>query len=147
MKNLAIAVLLLFGVVTAFSCKKTNQSPTPVTVMGRWSLVSDSTYLVYAGYTPNVYFYTGVAADFYNFELNGKLSMHEQNFTTDTADYVLSSANKLAIGYYGKSNKSSAVNSNYTITTLTAHKMVLIDGPYSTTDAPGYAGQVLIFSR
>jgi hypothetical protein len=147
MKNLVTAVLLLFGAVTVFSCKKTHQTPAPVTFMGRWSVVSDSTYLVYTGYTPNIEFYTGTSADFYNFEPNGKLSMHEQNFTTDTADYVLSSANKIAIGYYGKSNSSSAVNSNYTITTLTAHKMVLTDGPYPTGDAPGYAGQVLIFSR
>jgi hypothetical protein len=146
LKNFIAISSVFFAVTTLFSCKK--ESGAKPTVLGRWNLVSDSTYTQNSGASPVGTFYVGTQADYYNFLPDGRLSWREKSFGTDSAKYTIGAVSTVAINYFPNADPNYViVAANYSITLLTAHKMVLTNGPLPTTGTSGYTGEIMTFSR
>jgi hypothetical protein len=137
MKNLVLISLLLLISSIIFSCKKSNEKPATVSIVGNWHLVIDSGY-VDAGNVPREWHtYKGTAADHYNFQPGGKLTWYENNAGSDSSTYRLVSRDTVAITYLpkGNPNDSGDVTQGYVITALTSDKMVLVlDGGPEVAD-------------
>lgn len=146
MKNLIAISSLFLAALTLFSCKKESQANP--TVLGRWNLVSDSTYTQNPGASPIGTFYVGTQTDYYNFQPDGKLSWREKSSGTDSSKYTIDAANSVTFNYFPTVDPNFVnVTFNYSITLLTNHKMVLTNGPLPVAGASGYQGEIMTFSR
>jgi len=121
---------------TLISCKKLNETAgtSGTEIIGRWRLVSDSTYSSFQTTGPAIIStnnYNGAAGDYYDFKTGGQLSIRRGSFSTDTASYSLEANNKINILltphpctgnciYFA--NDGAGV---FDITTLTAYRLVL----------------------
>ncbi len=108
MHNKIIILLLIFSSFSAFSCKKgsgsipdfNNKKDSATLLAVRWSLAKDSVtnigdYFFDGGYPiPGVY--NGAPGDFYDFKIDGTLSIYENSFPFTTS-YKLCTNNKLLL--------------------------------------------------
>ena len=112
-----------------YSCKKSDVTLQP-TIVGKWNLVSDSTYSFLAAGgtpTPTSHKYTGTPADYYNFTSTGKVYINNNGrIGLDTANYQFTSANMVKIYYqFPTYQQPYVINGVFTITTLTAHSLIM----------------------
>jgi len=152
MKNLFLIPAFLFISLAIISCKKPGDAPAgPVTIIGRWNLISDSAYIQV--WFPlqdgsSAYKYIGVSMDYYDFEANGKFSWYEQNSGLDTASYDLITSNKIYINWYSRaaySPNGPDPGQTFNITTLTAHSLILNSGPLPLPE--GVDTEIITLSR
>jgi hypothetical protein len=155
MKSLIAILFILFGVLVIISCKKPPEAPkgkSAPSIIGHWSLVSDSIYLVILA-TPIIDTlqskYSGVPTDYYNFAPDGKLYTNEGTYGLDTATYtIITSGSKLSIDYTVSNRIHAAYgwwnSSVFTVITLTDHalKLSVEDFP-----APFVRGNVINLAR
>jgi hypothetical protein len=146
MKNLVAILLTCLGASALISCKKTQNASNP-SIIGRWNLISDSTYLPLNGST-RTNKYVGVSTDYYDFEAGGKLSLKEGSISIDTASYSLISDNQIYISH--SSNPTPCLCAfdfevgTFKISALTDRMLTISQG---TTTPDGPLGEVIIFSR
>jgi hypothetical protein len=143
MKKLVPYSIMLFFAFVIISCKKTQVAPH--SIVGRWSLVSDSAKFQYD--SPSVYI--GKPADYYDFEANGTVSWYENGMGSDSGFYTLNGSAKVTLSYFPKSSTSYSVDTitPFVITSLTAHSMVLTCGPYPTSGTLGEITEIMTLSR
>jgi hypothetical protein len=153
MRNLVVVLFAGLVVCAVVSCKKSNDTMkvdnTKGTLLGRWNLVSDSSYIQFAMPGIDTFYirkYIGVPGDYYNFETGGKLSVREGTFSIDTASYTLdTAANKLVIAYCHNCVQFLNDGAGYfTIKTLTAHTLVFYNSGFYPE---GAVSETMIFSR
>src|ERR1700759_3478554 len=99
MKNLIkITAFVLIGGLF-FACKKSGTKPTVPTIVGKWRILIDSSY-VDGGNVPREWHeYHGTSADFYDFQSDGKLSYYENGAGYDSSSYVVNPNGQVAINY------------------------------------------------
>lgn len=112
-----------------------------VSIIGRWSLVNDSTYSIFQVGDGPVYVshhnYTGAPGDYYDFGVNGQLSIRHGSFSTDTAGYTLITGDKINIVYTPNTCKTGCTmylnvgEGMFTITSLTTSQLELGSLVYS----------------
>jgi len=143
MKNLAVFALFLLFALAISSCKKSSVKPALVSIVGNWKLVSDSGYVDGGNVPPEPHTYKGTASDHYNFQPGGKLLWYENDGGSDSATYTLRSRDTVTIAYLPKSdpNYTQDAVATYTITILTADKMVLV------LDGGPIVEDIMTFSR
>ena len=120
--TISLAVLIISAII---SCRKNIA----VTIVGKWSLVNDSTFLagtpILQGGSLN---YIGIATDYYDFNSNGDLYIKKGN-ASDTAKYSVTSNNQVKFVYYSLNGttfgSNGAIAGPYTITTHTEHNLTL----------------------
>lgn len=144
MKNIIPASLILIIALALYSCGKGSDN-TPVTILGNWSIVSDSTYNTGIGAygPPSTSKYTGTAADHYNFTSGGNLTIHEGDIMAGTATYTITNdtitkLKRLNIKFSSLTYDGSTVSNaskSFDIKSLDSHNMIL----YSALLSPGGA--------
>jgi hypothetical protein len=88
MKSLVNFLLLAFAlVIFQFSCTKSNN--TPQSIMGKWNIKIDSSYVGVASNNHKIV-YIGQSGDYFNFSSDGHVYIKE-NSILDTLIYALSS--------------------------------------------------------
>lgn len=100
MKNqmLLLSILFLLAGLSIGSCKKIADQP--VTIVGKWSIITDSTYTQLGCCTQHRTFYSGHYGDYFDFLTNGKLNTKEGT-NLNSVDYKLTSDTSIVIGPYG----------------------------------------------
>ena len=103
----------LIAIVAFFltSCKK-DSADSNATILGKWNIVTDSTYATVGCCYEYKKFYAGKPNDYFDFRNDGKLYIKE-NTTLDTANYQLTANSKIFI--------SGKILTTFRITDLTAH--------------------------
>ena len=146
MKKLTpFAVLLLVVIV---SCKKTQVKPSSPGFTGRWSLVKDSSIFEPSGSQPENSIYAGNPADYFDFRANGMMQWSEKAMGSDSGSYAMHAGNIVSLSYFPKSSPyySDDTTVPFTITSLTAHEMILTDSP--TPSSGGIIiGEIITLSR
>jgi hypothetical protein len=92
MKNIVPSVFVLVIALALFSCGKSSTNDNgPSSIVGNWSIVSDSSYTTGIGANgpPSGNKYIGTAADHYDFTSDGGLTIHEGTIMTGTASYTV----------------------------------------------------------
>jgi len=148
MKNsilITISVLVL-SVIT--SCKKAPLSPT-LSVVAKWDLVTDSTYVDYSAGTDDTVgnTYMGTTGDYFNFTANGKLYVHEGNVLTDTATYTIANDKliNMVYSFYNAPVLASAhITGYYNINKLTDTELVL---SYNVLTQGGIFGKIITLEK
>jgi|ERR1700761_4001517 len=117
MKALKTAFAIVI-VAVLYSCGKSGLAPAP-TVIGKWTLVSDS--------TSGGHKYTGTSSDYYNFAANGTLYINNKGRTgLDTATYQIVTSTQINIYYTVNGfNEPYAGNGTFSVTTFTDHALVM----------------------
>ena len=113
MKNIKIAICVIFLIVSVISCNKTAVQAN--LLVGKWNIVTDSSYSPIANI--GVKNYIGTSGDYYKFTDNGTVYLNE-NSILDTATYSMINDN-LNIVY------NSGSYSPYYITNLTVNTVIL----------------------
>lgn len=127
MKKYSLITFVCFMILAFVSCKKGDDGP--VSIVGNWSLVSDSTYINFGvGNFDTTYYhvYKGLSADHFNFTENGKLYVQDGDLT-DTANYTIT-GQKLSLVYTYYSAGGVTITGNvggYTISGLTYRSLIL----------------------
>jgi hypothetical protein len=130
MKNFIIYLLVLTVSCMFFSCLKDKSNVVPPSLVGKWSIVNDSTTFsewgLFTG-APTKSNYIGKAGDSYDFESNGNLYISDDG-EKDTATY-LTHLNLVRIGFtsYNGSSANPYPGIEMTVSNLTAHTVTLTD--------------------
>jgi hypothetical protein len=119
-----LIILLAFFIICIVSCKKESD----VTIVGKWSIINDSSFLEGSGlFVGGGFNYKGVATDYYDFNSNGNLFIKKGN-ELDTAKYSLVS-NQVTIVYYSFGGitfgSNGAIRGTFKITDLNQHHLTL----------------------
>jgi hypothetical protein len=105
----------------------TLQADTASIITGRWSVIKDSVsnvgnfYFTQGGinYFPNPGTYFGVPADYYDFNVNGNLSVHENNNTFNNTPYHYAGNSRLYINQYSEAYRDAFIlvlnSTNFTL--------------------------------
>jgi hypothetical protein len=114
-RSLVIIVFLTLGL---YACKKDESKPS---IIGKWNVVSDSTY-VGAAVNNHLVAYNGMPGDYFNFNANGSVYTKE-GASLNILPYKLVSDTTIDI-------QSFAYNTNGTfqacrIATFTAHSLII----------------------
>ncbi|MGZ3874728.1 MAG: hypothetical protein ACXVJD_17545 [Mucilaginibacter sp.] len=133
---LAVATCLMTGL---HSCKKDGDKISPLTIEGKWNMVSDSTFTG-VGYSNHPVNYTGRAGDYFDFRTNGYLYTKEAGIS-DTLSYQLISDNKIIIASFGVTLNGVPEVSN--ITTFDAHHLT-IDAPAVLTPGGQFGRKITL---
>jgi hypothetical protein len=125
-------VCVTFLALVLYSCQKSNVTlATPPSVVGHWNLVADSTSsFLGASQAPTLttHKYIGTAADYYNFNTDGKVYINNKGrLGLDTAYYKVVSPTKLNIYYLFSTGEVpyAGGNGTFNVTTLTAHSLII----------------------
>jgi hypothetical protein len=136
MKNIVPSIFVLVIALALFSCGKgsTNDNG-PSSIVGNWSIVSDSSYTTGIGAygSPSGSKYIGTAADHYDFTSDGKLTIHEGNIMTGTASYTvgpdtITKLKRVNIKFSNLTYDGSMLTNaskSFDISSLTSNSMVL----------------------
>jgi len=116
MKNIVVAVTLIFLIVSVISCHKTDGQTNPLAA--KWNIISDSLTIISLSGSN----YIGTANDYYNFTANGALYIKEESVAY-TATYSMIANNQIDIAYDLPSDVPD--HRTYYITNLTAHTATL----------------------
>jgi hypothetical protein len=137
--------LLLVALITAvlLSCKKQNNTPS-VTIVGRWQVLSDSTYkttITSGGLTTGT-MYIGKAGDYYEFNANGHINLSGDG-NNGTATYALTN-NQMHLTYDMPPGSHAAFEGNATVSDFTAHTVTIRE---TDLTGNGYVGYILKLVR
>jgi hypothetical protein len=137
MKNVVPSIFVLVIALALFSCGKgsTNDNG-PTSIVGNWSIVSDSSYTTGIGAygPPSGNKYIGTAADHYDFTSDGGLTIHEGTIMTGTASYTvgpdtITKLKKVNIKFsnltYDGGTTLTNASKSFDISSLTNNSMVL----------------------
>jgi hypothetical protein len=98
MKKIIISAFIAFTILTGVGCKKDTvlnssvvaSTDTSVSIIGKWNIITDSTF-IYNQFGPTtIYVYTGVSTDYYDLRANDSIYIKEGN-RLDTIKYWLPS--------------------------------------------------------
>jgi hypothetical protein len=139
--------IIVIGMLTGlYSCKKDlplccGLNPPPVSIFGKWNIVSDSTY-VGAGFSNHPVNYAGKAGDYFDVRTDGYIYTKE-GAALDTLSYNLVSDTGIVIASFGLiANGVPAISH---ITNLTWHSAT-IASPVALTPG-GVFGRKISLSR
>ena len=125
MKNL-LFVICLFSVVGICSCTKDDNS---IPLVGKWNVVSDSTYYTGIGPngTPSFTKYVGQPGDYFNFTAQGKAYFKEGNTFSATATYKVTgnNVNLVYSNFVVNDSTINATSGGYIIAAITPRTLVL----------------------
>jgi hypothetical protein len=103
------------------ACMKDTNDSGPVSVLGRWTIVSDSTFSG-VGFNNHPVDYKGQPGDYFDFRTDGSLDTKEGT-TINTLHYQLTGKDSVVISSFGVT--LNGVPETCHITTLTAHSLVI----------------------
>jgi hypothetical protein len=131
MKHTIAISTLVFMILCIISCKKdtTVTKDTTATIVAKWNVVNDSTFLegngIFQGGSSK---YTGVATDYFDFNSNGYL-YEKEGIYLDMAKYSLTSDKQVKLRYYTLNGigfgSTGAIAGPFNITVLTEHNLTL----------------------
>jgi hypothetical protein len=118
--------LMRFGPIAVIffllSCKKdTSSKNNNSTLLGKWSILSDSSFLG-VGISNHAVNYVGQIADYFDFKTNGKLFIEEKG-NLDVLSYTLTSDSTIIIDSF--LNDASGVSETCEITDLTISNAII----------------------
>ncbi len=143
MKKHFLPFLAIAAVFAIISCKKSGNSPSPVTIAGKWTIVSDSTWS--NGYPAATgAMYHGTPADYFNFNVNGVFSFSESRFSQDALGWEVA-GDTLKMSNTNPPDFRKGVANIFMINSLTQHKLTITTIP--SLIPPGYDNEIIVFSR